>query len=133
VSVVDVGLLPPPSDREGRDLPAVRPVACALRAAAADHPLVLSRGSSSDRYAADAERSACAFAHEQPSVGVDAHDCFARRNVAELTIELATRRSCGSVGAGSSMTIALTQLCRRCADADRPSPIARGHSHVAST
>jgi hypothetical protein len=65
VSVVDVGLLPPPSDREGRDLPAVRPVACALRAAAADHPLVLSRGSSSDRYAADAERSACAFAQTQ--------------------------------------------------------------------
>jgi hypothetical protein len=35
---------------------------------------------------------ASAFAHEPPSVGVDAHDCFARRNVAELTIELATDR-----------------------------------------
>jgi hypothetical protein len=37
-----------------------------------------------------------AIAHEQPSVGVDAHDCFARRNVAELTIELATRASRGA-------------------------------------
>jgi hypothetical protein len=35
-------------------------------------------------------RRTIGFAHEQPSVGVDAHDCFAHRNVAELTIELDT-------------------------------------------
>jgi hypothetical protein len=49
-----------------------------------------------------------AFAHEQPSVGVDAHDCFARRNVAELTIELATMRWSA---APSASPRAHTKLC----------------------
>jgi hypothetical protein len=48
-----------------------------------------------------------AFAHEQPSVGVDAHDCFARRNVAELTIELATFRS-PSISSGTSRSATAT-------------------------
>lgn len=60
------------------------------------------------------------LAPEQRSVGVDAHDCFALRDVTELTIELATqmssaaadgvraighgrnRRRCAEVGSGSS-------------------------------
>ena len=40
---------------------------------------------------------ASGFAHGSHRLGTDAHDCFARRNVAELTIELATRKSDGRI------------------------------------
>ena len=42
------------------------------------------------------------------AAGRGPRDCFDERPAQRLVIALATRRSCGSVGAGSSMTIALT-------------------------
>jgi hypothetical protein len=40
------------------------------------------------------QEDALAFAQQQPSVSAAADDCFACRNVAERTIELATQEAC---------------------------------------
>ena len=50
-------------------------------------------------------RAAAASAQQQPSVSVAGDDCFAQPDVAELTIELATRRSRGPAAAGERFAV----------------------------
>jgi hypothetical protein len=62
--------------------------------------------------------AAPASAHNQPPVDAAPDDCFARRDVAELTIELATRRSCRS---GAPGAVPGDRDCARGADGRRRS------------
>lgn len=54
---------------------------------------------SSDASVTVARNRAAAIAHQQASVSDAADDCFAQPNVAEFTIELATKDALAGVGA----------------------------------